>query len=58
MATESFKVKSGFFLEIKKIFFVFQENETYNLKSDNHLAQKKIRTLYGIESIFKMGANI
>ena len=29
--------------EIKKKIFVFQENETYNLRKGNHLARKNIR---------------
>ena len=42
-----------------KEIFVFQENETYNLRSGNHLARKNIRTTqYGIESISNLGAKL
>ena len=43
LATELFKVKADLSAEIMKESFVFQENETYNLKSVNHLARKNIR---------------
>ena len=40
-----------------KDIFVFQENETYNLRSGNHLERKNIRaTQYGIESVSNLGA--
>ena len=42
LATELFEVKNDFSPEIRKEIF-FQENETYNLRSGNHLAQKNIR---------------
>ena len=52
LATELFKVKDDLSTEIMKESFVFQENETYNLRSVNHLARKNIRiTQYGIESV-------
>ena len=58
-ATELFKVKSGLSLEIMKEIFVFQENDTYNLRSGNHLARKNIRTTqYGIESVSSLGAKL
>ena len=42
-----------------KEIFVFQENETYNLKSGNHLARKNIRTAkYGIESVSNFEAKL
>ena len=42
-----------------KEIFVFQENETYNLKSGNHLARKNIRTAkYGIESVSDFEAKL
>ena len=51
LATELFKVKNDLSPEIMKEIFVFQENETYNLRRGNHLARKNIRTTqYGIES--------
>ena len=57
LATESFKEKDGLSPEIMKKKFVFQENETFNLRSGNHLAQKNIRTtLYGLEIISNLGA--
>ena len=38
-----------------KEIFVFQENQTYNLRSGNNLARKNIRTTqYGIESFVKL----
>ena len=55
--TELFKVKSGLSTEIKIEIFIFQDNETSNLKSGNHLAQKNIQTTqYGTESISNLGA--
>ena len=57
LATELFKVKNGLSPEIVKEIFVFQENDTYNLRSGNHLARKNIRTTqYGIESVSNLGA--
>ena len=54
LASELFNVKNDLSQEIMKEMFVFQENETYNLRSGNHLAQKNIRTTdYGTESCFK-----
>ena len=42
-----------------KEIFVFQENETYSLRSGNHLAQKNIGTTqYGIESVSNSGAKL
>ena len=59
LATELFKVKNGLFLEIMKEIFVFQETDTYNLKSGNHLARKNIRTTqFGIESVSNLGAKL
>ena len=43
----------------KKAFLFSQENETYNLRSCNHLARKNIETRkYGIESVSNLGAKI
>ena len=42
LATELFKVKNSLSPEIIKEIFVFQENETSNLRRDNHLAQKEL----------------
>ena len=59
LAAEIFKVKRGFSPEIMKEIFIFQENETYNLRSRNHLARKNIRTTqYGIESVSNLGAKL
>ena len=45
--------------EITKIFFVFQENETYNTGIGNHLARRTIwTTQIGIESDSNLGAKI
>ena len=59
MATELFKVKNDPSPEIMKEIFGFQENETYNLRSGNHLARKNIPTTqYGIESVSNLGAKL
>ena len=59
LATELFKVKNNLSPEIMKEIFVFQENETYNLRSGNHLARKNIRTTqYGIESVSNLEAKL
>ena len=59
LATELFKVKKDFSLEVMKGIFVFQENKTYNLRSGNHLAQKNVQTTqYGIESISNLAAKL
>ena len=59
MTTELFKVKNYLSPEIIKEIFVFQENETCNLRSRNHLAQKNIRTTqYGVESVSNLGAKL
>lgn len=42
LATELFKVKNYISPEIMN-FFVFQENGTYNLRSDDRLGQKITR---------------
>ena len=42
LATELFKVKNSLSPEIIKEIFVFQENETSNLRRDNHLARKEL----------------
>ena len=56
-ATELFKVKNNLSPENMNKVFVFQENETYNLRSGNHLARKNIQTIqYGIESTSNLGA--
>ena len=55
LAAELFKVKNDLCPEI----FVFQESETYNFRSGNHLARKNIRTTqYGIESVSNLGAKL
>ena len=57
LATELLKVKNGLSPEIMKEIFIFQESDTYSLKSGNHLAQKNIRTTQiGIESVSNLGA--
>ena len=59
LATDLFKVKNGLSPEIMKIIFVSQENETYNLRSGNHLALKDIQTTqYEIENISNLGAKL
>ena len=42
-ATELFKVKNALSPEIMKEIFIFQESETYSLRSGNHLARKNMR---------------
>ena len=57
LAIKLFKVKNDLSPEILKEIFVFQGNETYNLRSGNHLARKNIRvTQYGIESVSNLRA--
>ena len=59
LATELFKVKHDLSPEIMKEIFVFQENETYNLRSGNHLVRKNTRTTqYRIESDSNLGAKL
>ena len=59
LATEVIQVKNDHSPEIMKEIFVFQENETYNLSSGNHLARRNIwTTQYGIESVSNLGASI
>ena len=59
LATELFKVKNDLSPEIMKEIFVFQENETYNLRSGNYLARNNIRTTqYGIESVSNLEAKL
>ena len=59
LATELSKVKNGLYPEIMKEIFVFQESDTYNLRSRNHLARKNIRTTqYGIEIVSNLGAKL
>ena len=54
LTTELYQVKNGVSPEIMKNFFVFQVNETFNLKNGINLARKNIRrTQYEIESISK-----
>ena len=57
LATELFKVKNDLSPEIIKESFIFQENETYNLRSVNHLARESIRTTqYAVEIVSNLGA--
>ena len=57
-ATEFFKVKNSLSAEIMKEL-LFLKNEICNLRGDNQLARKNIRTTqYGIKSISKLGAKI
>ena len=57
LATDLFKVKNGLSPEIVKEIFAFQE--TYNLRSANHLARKNIQTTqYGIGSVSNLGAKL
>ena len=59
LATEVVQVKNDHSPEIMKEIFVFQENETYNLKSGSHLARRNIwTTQYGIESVSNLEATI
>ena len=42
-----------------KEIFVFQENETSNLRSGNHLLRKNMQaTQYGIKSVSNLGAKL
>ena len=59
LASEVVQVKNEHSPEIMKEIFVFQENETYNLKSGSHLVRRNIwKTRYGIESVSNLGAII
>ena len=59
LATELLKVKNDLSPEILKEIFVFQENETYNLRNGNHVAQKNMRTMqYGTESVLNLEAKL
>ena len=46
LATEIWKVKNSFYPEIMKDFFIFQENEHYNLRSGTHLMNRNIHTVH------------
>ena len=57
LATDLFKVKNDPSPEIMKEILFFQKNETYSLRSGNHLARKTVQTTqYGIESAPNLGA--
>ena len=59
LATELFKIKNDRSPDIMKEIFVFQKNETYSLRSGNHLARKNIRiTQYGIASVSNLVAKL
>ena len=59
LATELFKVKNDLFPEIMKEVFVFQENETYDLRRGNHLARKNIQTTqYEVENVSNLGVKL
>ena len=59
LAIELLKVKNDLSPEIVREIFVFQENETYNLRSGNHLARKNIQaTQYGIGSVSNLGTKL
>ena len=59
LATELFKVNNDLSPEIMKEIFVFQENETSNLRSGNHLSRKNMQaTQYGIKSVSNLGAKL
>ena len=42
LVAEAVQVKNGHFPEITQEIFVFQENETYNTRSGNHIARRNI----------------
>ena len=45
--------------EVMNESFVFQQNETYNLRSGNYSAQKNIQTTqYGNDSISNLGVQL
>ena len=59
LATDLFKLNNVLSPEIMKEIFVFQENETYNLRSGNQLARINIQTMqYVIESASNLGAKL
>ena len=46
LATEIYKVKNGFSPEIIEKFFIFQENNNYNLRNGTHLVNRNIHTVH------------
>ena len=46
LATEIYKVKNGFSPEIIEKFFIFQENNNYNLRGGTHLVNRNIHTVH------------
>ena len=59
LATEIYKVKNCLFPEITKEFFIFQENENYNLRSGTHLMNRNTHTAhFGTDTITNLGPKI
>ena len=59
MAPELVQVKNDYSSEIMKEIVVFQENETYSLRSGSRLARRNIwTTQYRIKSVSNLGATI
>ena len=57
LATEIYKVKNGFSLEIMKE--VFQKNENYNLRRDTHITNRNIHTAHFItDTITNLGPKL
>ena len=59
LATEIYKVKSGFSPEIMEEIFIFQENENYNIRSATHLTNRNIHTApFGTDTITNLGPKL
>ena len=59
LATEIFKVKSGLSPIIMNEVFNFQENESYNLRSDIHLVSRNMHTAhFGADTISSLGPKL
>ena len=58
-ATEIYKEKNFLSLEIMKEVFIFQENESYNLRSGTHLMNRNIHTThFGTDTITNLEPKI
>ena len=60
LATKIFKIKNGLApIIINEVFFNFQENESYNLRSGIHLASRNTYTAYfGTDTISSLGPKL
>ena len=59
LATEIFKVRKGLYPIIMNEVFNFQGNESYNLRSDIHLASRNTHTAhFGTDTISSLGPKL